>query len=244
MEHAVSVKNLTVVLNNHRVLSDVSFDVAHGGITAVVGPNGSGKTTLVKAILGLISYTGEITVLGKSPAGLSRVAHRIGYVPQHLDFDRTMPVTVEELLGAHLLDRNKKSGIREALDAVHANELRQRMIGVLSGGEFQRVLLALALLNKPEILFLDEPAAGVDVEGSAEFYGLLRDLRETRGITVVMVSHDIDVVFRHATMVLCINHALICQGTPHDTLTAETMSRLYGAEQALYPHKEKQHGHA
>lgn len=236
----ISAKNVSVVLNNHRVLADVSFDVARGDVIAVVGPNGSGKTTLLKAMLGLLPYQGDIRVLGLPTAALPRVAHRIGYVPQHLDFDRTMPITVEELLDAHLTDRAQKGAVRAALAAVRAEDLLRRMIGALSGGEFQRVLLALALLNEPEILFLDEPAAGVDMEGAAEFYALMQDLRAKRNLTIIMVSHDIDVVFRHATVVLCINHALICQGAPHDALTSETMLRLYGAEQAIYSHKEKQ----
>lgn len=238
-ETVITARNVTVVLNNHRVLADVSFDIARGDVVAIVGPNGSGKTTLVKAMLGLIPYSGDIRVLGMLPAQLPRVASRIGYVPQHLDFDRTMPVTVEELLEAHLPDRGRKAAVATALGAVQADDLRRRMTGVLSGGEFQRVLLALALLNEPDILFLDEPAAGVDVEGAAEFYELLRDLRKKRNLTVVMISHDIDVVFRHATAVLCINHTLICTGTPHDTLTPETMRHLYGSEQTSYMHKDK-----
>ncbi|OGZ97333.1 MAG: hypothetical protein A3J10_00405 [Candidatus Sungbacteria bacterium RIFCSPLOWO2_02_FULL_54_10] len=240
MENAISVKNLNVVLNGHRVLADVSFDVSAGSIAAIVGPNGSGKTTLMKAMLGLIPYQGESAVLGVPSAALNqRVAARIGYVPQRLDFDRTMPVTVAELLDVHLLDRSRKNAAHEALSAVDARDLLPKMIGVLSGGEFQRVLLALALLNKPDILFLDEPAAGVDIEGAAEFYARLQDLRAQRHITIVMVSHDMDVVFRHATTVLCINHVLVCQGAPSDALTPDTMHALYGPEHALYPHKEK-----
>lgn len=238
-DSVISAQNVGVVLNGHRVLSDVSFDIAKGTVAAIVGPNGSGKTTLMKAMLGLVSFQGDISILGARPDTLAPVASHIGYVPQHLDFDRTMPVTVEELLGFHLTPHTKSTAIAEALDAVHATELRDRMIGVLSGGEFQRVLLALALLNHPELLFLDEPAAGVDIEGAAEFYALIRELRAERRMTVIMVSHDIDVVFRHADTVLCINHALVCQGAPRDALTADTLSRLYGAEHDVYLHKEK-----
>lgn len=243
MQHAISVRNVNVILNGHRVLADVSFDVAAGEVAAIVGPNGSGKTTLVKAILGLVPYRGDIAVLGVPPHDLPRVASRVGYVPQRLDFDRTMPVTVAELLNVHLLDRHAKNATESALAAVKAPDLRHKMIGVLSGGEFQRVLLALALLNEPELLLLDEPAAGVDIEGAAEFYALIQDLRAQRDMTIVMVSHDIDVVFRHATQVLCINHALICTGAPQEALTPDTMRALYGAEQSVYAHKEKRHGH-
>lgn len=225
-------------MGGHRILDRVSFDVAAGEAVAIVGPNGSGKTTLMKAMLGLVPFQGDIRILGVSPAGLSPVARRIGYVPQHLDFDRTMPITVEELLSVHLAEHRNGATAR-ALAAVGVADLQYRMIGVLSGGEFQRVLLALALLNNPEILFLDEPASGVDTEGVAEFYGLIQTLRAQKNMTIIMVSHDMDVVFRHATTVLCINHALICSGAPHDALSAQTMRRLYGTEQALYSHKEK-----
>ena len=115
---------------------------------------------------------------------------------------------------------------------------------MLSGGEFQRVLLALALLNNPEVLFLDEPAASVDIEGAGELYVLLQRLQKEKKITIVLVSHDVDVVYRYATEVLCINHRIICKGTPQDALTPETMEKLYGGQQSLYAHrghKEKQH---
>src|SRR3989344_7116424 len=237
MENAISVKNLNVVLNGHRVLADVSFDVSAGSIAAIVGPNGSGKTTLMKAMLGLIPYQGESAVLGVPSAALNqRVAARIGYVPQRLDFDRTMPVTVAELLDVHLLDRSRKNAAHEALSAVDARDLLPKMIGVLSGGEFQRVLLGLALLNKPDILFLDEPTAGVDVEGSGEIYSFVQDIRKTNAMTILMVSHDIDVVYRYADKVLCINHKLVCKGTPAQAITPETLEQLYGKHHTTFTH--------
>jgi zinc transport system ATP-binding protein len=234
----LAVKDLRVVLNEHCVLEDVTFEVDEGEIAAVVGPNGSGKTTLLKAILGLVPYYGTISVLGAAPDDRRALADRIGYVPQRLEFDRTMPVTVEELLAIHLRGRDRKR-IREALDLAHAGHLLKKMLGVLSGGEFQRVLLALALLNRPKVLLLDEPAASVDIEGAGEIYALLKDLREKERITIVLVSHDVDVVFQYATAVLCINHRLTCQGVPHQALTPETLQELYGGHHALYAHGEK-----
>lgn len=253
--NAIEARQVSVTMGGHRILTDVSFNVAAGDVVAIVGPNGSGKSTLMKAMLGLIPFQGEIRIFGVAPGVLSTegkvsrtqraataaAGRRVGYVPQHLDFDRTMPVTVDELLSVHLAPGGCREAIGAALAATGAAHLRHRMIGVLSGGEFQRVLLSLALLNTPDILFLDEPASGVDMEGVAEFYDLIQGLRGQKNMTIVMVSHDMDVVFRHATQVLCINHALICTGAPHDALTADTMRRLYGTEQSIYSHKEKRH---
>ncbi len=236
----LSVKNLNVTLNGHHILDDVTFEIERGEIVAVIGPNGSGKTTLLKAILGLIPSSGVISLFGTAPALIQKVGGKIGYVPQRLEFDRTMPVTVEELLLIHAAPGNEPQKIREALSLAEAQHLLKKRLGVLSGGEFQRVLLALALLNDPEVLFLDEPVASIDIEGSNEIYALLRELREKKQITVILVSHDVDVVYHYATRVLCINHQLLCQGVPHETLTPETLEKLYGGQHALYAHKEKQ----
>lgn len=232
----ISVKNLNVVLNNHHILKDISFDIDKGEIVAIVGPNGSGKTTLLRALLGFLPYRGEIVIAGEPPKSLITISSRIGYVPQHLEFDRTIPVTVEELLAIHQLKKSR-GAIAQALAAVGAEKLLGKRLGVLSGGEFQRVLLALALINQPEILFLDEPVAGVDVEGAGEIYELIKSLQKKQALTILLVSHDIDVVFRYAGKVLCINHALICQGVPREALTKETLEGLYGGERALYVHK-------
>lgn len=231
---AISVKNLGVILNGHRILDGISFNIEEGEIVAVVGPNGSGKTTLLKAILGLVPYEGNVLIFEKP--FVSNAARRIGYVPQRLEFDRTMPVTVEELLSAYLADGDKNK-IREVLVSVDADKLLGRMLGVLSGGEFQRVLLALAMLNQPDILFLDEPVASVDIEGAGELYVLMQRLQKEKKITMVLVSHDLDVVYRYATEVLCINHQIVCKGTPQAALTPETMEKLYGGQQSLYIHK-------
>lgn len=234
----ISVKNLNVALGSHHILQDISFEITKGEIVAIVGPNGSGKTTLLKTLLGFIPYQGEISVLGQPPRSLSRVASQIGYVPQHLEFDRTIPITVSELLAVHAT----KNGVsaKDTLAGVGAENLLHRPLGVLSGGEFQRVLLALALLNQPEIIFLDEPAASVDVEGAGEIYELIEDLQKKKGLTIVIVSHDIDVVFHYANNVLCLNHRLVCQGAPKKALTKEALEELYGPHGAVYTHKNAQ----
>jgi zinc transport system ATP-binding protein len=238
----LSVKNLHVTLNEHHILDDVSFEVEKGQIAAVIGPNGSGKTTLLKAILGLIPYSGAISILGADPAAIQKISGKIGYVPQRLEFDRTMPVTVEELLSIHASKKNI-GRIHEALSLAHAEQLLKKPVRILSGGEFQRVLLTLALLNDPEVLFLDEPVASIDIEGSSEIYALLQELKDKKKLTIILVSHDVDIVFHYATTVLCINHQLLCRGVPHEALTPETLKKLYGGQHALYAHKEKRHKH-
>ncbi|MCI0532678.1 metal ABC transporter ATP-binding protein [bacterium] len=245
----LSVENLHVTLNGHNVLKGVSFEIGKGEIAAIIGPNGSGKTTLLKAALGLIPYSGNISLLGMPPSSIKKISGKIGYVPQRLDFDRTMPVTVSELLSIHNKSheteesRGKTDIMNRTLSLARTEHLLKKRLGVLSGGEFQRVLLSLALLNRPEVLFLDEPVASVDIEGAGEMYALLKELREREGITVVLVSHDVDIVFRYATTVLCINHELICHGAPHAAMTRENLEKLYGREYDLYAHKEKRHTH-
>lgn len=227
----IAVNNLTVTLSGHRVLDNVTFDIKRGETVAIIGPNGSGKTTLLKALLGLIPYEGSITIAERTA---------VGYVPQRLEFDRTMPVTVRELLAIH---RQQQSGerISQVLQRVGIEHLADRRLGVLSGGEFQRVLVALALLNKPQILILDEPAAGIDVEGADEVYRLLQGLRQSEGLTILLVSHDVDVVFRYATNVLCINHRLVCSGLPLEALTKDTLEQLYGDHHTVYAHGGNHH---
>lgn len=234
----ISVRDLNVHLGEHHILQNLTFDIAPGEVVCIVGPNGSGKTTLVKTLLGLLPYKGEVTILGETPRGKRK---KIGYVPQQVDFDRTIPLTVRDLFNSFssAAERNDKH-YREYLTQVKADHLLDRTIGMLSGGEFQRVLMALALHGNPEILILDEPAAGVDVEGEAVLYEMLSELREHRSLTILMVSHDLSVVYRYATSVLCINHEMVCHGIPQEVLTAETLGSLYGPG-AIYRHPERPH---
>ena len=237
--NVINVKNLNVTLNNHHILNDISFDVEKGQVVAIVGPNGSGKTTLLKALLGFVRYEGDVSILGVAPSQYYKISSRIGYVPQRLDFDRTIPITVRELLAIHST-ASSDSFFQEILRLVGAEKLLEQTLGVLSGGQFQRVLIALSLLNKPDILFLDEPASSIDVEGAGEVYTLIDTLKKDRGMTILLVSHDIDIVTNYADTVLCINHRLICTGRPHEALTKETLETLYGSHHTVYPHKEKQ----
>lgn len=241
---AVLVEDLSLVLGGTTLFEHVSFIVDEGEIAMIIGPNGAGKTMLMRTMLNLLpAQSGSVTLLGRDSRALGDARNRIGYMPQRLDFDRTFPITVYEVM----LLRLEKSGFwlnrganREVVDAalrkVHADGLIDRRIGRLSGGEFQRVLLAYALLTEPELLFLDEPAAGVDVSGEDTFYELIHEIKRERNLTVVMVSHDLDVVVKYADQVLCLNRELLCRGAPGTVLQPEMLEKTYGSMAAPYRH--------
>ena len=221
----------------------MSCDIPAGRITALIGPNGAGKTTLLLAIMGLIPYSGRI----RFPAYPS-APPRIGYVPQRLDLDRGLPCTVQDLLALSIshrplwLGKNEpvRRSIRESLDRVGAGGLEDRFLGKLSGGEMQRVLLAMALEGDPEILLLDEPTAGVDAPGEQMFCDVLSDIQQQRRLTVVLISHDLSVVTNHAEQVICLNKTVRCSGGV-SALTEENLLKTYGLHIQIYPHSHEPH---
>lgn len=241
----LTVHDISVRYGERVVLDRVSFSVDRGDVVAIIGPNGSGKTTLVRAILGLTVVAGDI---------LWEERPSIGYVPQYVDFDRSFPLTVEELLLLRLPghrfwrhDDIAHDAVNHVLHDVGAAKLIEKPIGVLSGGELQRVLIANALLPNPSLLVLDEPSSGIDIEGEETIYSLIHRLAEQRGMTVLLVSHDLDIVFRYASKVVCVNRKLICQGVPSKVLTAQMLSKAYAAP-ARYTHGKaagaRSHHHA
>ena len=238
------VKELSLQLGGQVVFEDISFMIDEGEIAIIIGPNGAGKTMLIRTILGLLSaQTGSVEIFGRDHRQLGDARDWIGYMPQRLDFDRTFPITVFEVMLLRLRHSGfwfGRSAHREqvvrALARVHGEQLIDRRIGQLSGGELQRVLLAYALLTEPRLLFLDEPAAGVDIGGEDTFYELIHRLRHEQKITVVMVSHDLDVVFRYADQVLCLNRRLLCHGAPRTVLEPGVLEQTYGTLAATYRH--------
>ncbi len=234
---AVMFENVTVSLGGNSILDGVSAWVPEGSCTAIVGPNGAGKTTLLLALLGEVSYTGAIRISG---AGKGRHLC-IGYVPQRLQFDRGMPLTVLEFMVMGWQRGPLFFGVRprhreramELLRSVKVDTLEKRKIGALSGGEIQRVLLALALGQEPDLLVLDEPASGIDFQGEHVFCELLENLRRERGFTQLMVSHDLPTVTHHATHVICLNRKVAAQGPPREVLTAETLTAIFGLHMGL-----------
>ena len=247
-QFALRLRNVAVTLGGAQILSGVTAQPAVGVLNAIIGPNGAGKTTLLRAILGLIPYSGTIE-LGRAADGR---ALTMGYVPQRLDFDRGMPITVLDFLCSGLQRRplwlgharraRRKAG--EQLERVGGRSWADRRLGKLSGGERQRVLLAMALTRHPDILLLDEPVSGVDVAGEELFCDLLGSLQREGRYTMLLVSHDLSIVTRHAQYVICLNQTVQCQGDTLRTLTADNLQRLYQTDATLYDHAGTHEGHA
>lgn len=224
----LSVKNLNVEFGGIKVLDNVNFEVKTGEVLAIIGPNGAGKTTLLKALLGLMPYEGEI----KWEPNI-----KIGYAPQRMDIETDIPLTVKEFLN---LAGNKISNekIKEALASVQLKEsILKSGFGEISIGQRQRVLIAWATLNNPQIFLFDEPTADIDIAGQESIYKILRDLQNSLHLTVILISHDLNVVYRHSDKVLCLNRKKICEGSPKDILKTERLTELYGGEKAFYHHE-------
>jgi len=218
------------------ILQDVSFSIPQGSIAAIIGPNGSGKTTLLKILLGfLFPQQGKVWILGKTP---QQARGDVAYVSQRFSFDKSFPITVLEFLQlSH--PQCAKEKIVQYLSHLKIAETLNMKLGSLSGGQLQRVLIERAMLGDPKILFLDEPAAGIDIGGEQPFYELVLHLHREHGSTVIMVSHELDVVANYAGLVLCLNRKLVCQGKPEQALSPETLRELYGKEVALYHHRDR-----
>lgn len=237
----LEVENLTVEFNGNKVLENINFNLKKGEVLAVVGPNGAGKTVMFKSLLGLLPYSGKI----KWQPGI-----RIGYVPQKLAVERFFPLTVREFLALRL--GNSGNGVHdEILSALHAvgiktgesqeyhleHHILNRPIGMLSGGELQRVLIAWSMIGNPNVLLFDEPTAGIDVGGEGTIYNLLHELQRSKELTILLISHDLNIVYKYADNVICLNKELICFGAPNEVLDPKSLSSLYGGEAKFYRHE-------
>ena len=226
----IEVQNLCVGYGNKEVLRNVNLSLSKNEIVTIVGPNGSGKTTLFKSIIGSTPIS--------SGKVLIRPNLKIGYVPQVLNIDRSLPLTVERFLS--LENRRHK---REALSAqqfLDSNDLLFKQISSLSGGQLQRVLLARALVNKPDVLLLDEATRGLDQPGSAAFYRKIEEIRNTTGCAILMISHDLHVVMSASNRVICLNGHICCQGEPQSVASSPEYKAMFGSNVdgtlALYQH--------
>ena len=225
----LQVKNLNVTFGGEKVLENISFELSAGESMAIIGPNGSGKTTLVKALLGILPYNGEVV-------WDSNV--KIGYVPQKIDLEKNLPLTVRDFL----VSRVKIAGLSETeigrvLQLVLLSEnLLDKQLSHLSVGQFQRVAIALALIDRPNLLILDEPTSGVDLPREEEIYETIHRLQDLESLTVIIASHDLNLVYKYAMKVLCINQKAICFGSPQEVLTTERLKELYGSR--VYYHHQ------
>ncbi len=225
----LKVKNLKVELEGKVIIKNISFEIEEGDTLAIIGPNGAGKTTLLKAILGLIPYEGEVKY---KEGDIRNYLDEISYVPQKFDFDKSIPLTVREFLS---LTSRKLNGseVDHIIKEIGILNLLNKKIGEISGGELQRVLIAKAVLDKPNLILLDEPTTGIDIEGERKFYELIKHLNEEHKITVIFVSHEINIVYNFSKKVICLNKDLLCFGLTEKVLTEKTIKALYG-EEAIY----------
>lgn len=232
----VDVENLSVRYAARTVLSHVSLSVARGEIVTIVGPNGSGKTSLLRAIIGAVKPSQGRVVRGTGV--------RVGYVPQKLHIDETLPITVSRFL--RLPGGVEVSAIDAALAQAGVPDLAKAQMSQLSGGQFQRVLLARALIGKPDLLLLDEATQGLDQRGSASFYQQIERVRQETGCAVLMISHELHVVMSASDRVICLNGHVCCEGTPAVVASAPEYRALFGTGTggalALYRH-DHDHGH-
>tara|TARA_R110000850_G_scaffold1443_15_gene8237 strand:+ start:492 stop:1229 length:738 start_codon:yes stop_codon:yes gene_type:complete len=233
----VSVEDVSIKYGAKTVLAHVSLNVEPGEIVTIVGPNGSGKTSLLRAIIGAVEPAqGRVA---RDPAV------RIGYVPQKLHIDPTLPMTVARFLA--LPGRSAPAGIAEALAQAGVPDLSGAQMSQLSGGQFQRVLLARALISKPHLLLLDEATQGLDQPGSAAFYQQIEQVRRETGCAVLMISHELHVVMSASDRVVCLNGHVCCQGTPEVVASAPEYRALFGSGTmgalALYRH-DHDHTHS
>ncbi|MGB7316797.1 MAG: metal ABC transporter ATP-binding protein [Planktotalea sp.] len=234
----ISAKGLSVRHGKNTVLQNVTLEISEGEILTIVGPNGSGKSTLLRALIGAVeTFSGTI---------VRKPTLRIGYVPQKLHIDPTLPMSVARFLS--LPTRQTAQAKHEALEQAGAGALADKQMADLSGGQFQRVLLARALLGKPDLLILDEATQGLDQPGSASFYRQIETLRSSLGCAVLMVSHELHVVMAASDRVICLNGHVCCEGAPEVVASAPEYRALFGSGTqgalALYRHDHDHHHHA
>ena len=226
------VQDLTVRIGGNTILENISLHAHCGEMIALIGPNGAGKSTLLKTILGQQAYEGIISF--SVPGSRNRKA-KIGYVPQSPAFDPGDSVTVADLFACCMskcpafLGQSKalREKISQCLERVHSENLIDKRVGTLSGGELQRILLALALEPLPNILILDEPLSGVDVEGMETLMDMLDEIRKTYDLSILMITHDFSMLPRYADQVILLNKQLICQGTPAEILDSDDFRRIF-----------------
>jgi len=228
----LKINGLSVRFCSETVLEDINLHMHCGQIVALIGPNGAGKSTLIKAILGQREYEGSISF---TPAGGTETALRIGYVPQSPGFESGDPISVQDLFACCLKRRPAflpvgkafRKRVLDCLSRVHAEALIDKRIGALSGGEVQRVLLALALEPMPQLLILDEPLSGVDVEGMELLMEMLDEIRKTYDLSILMTTHDFSMLERYCDRVVLLSHKILKKGTPLEVLESEEFMEAF-----------------
>ncbi len=228
-ESVLEVEGLSVSFGMTDVLANLSFGVSRASSLAIIGPNGSGKTVLLRALLGSVPYRGTVRWAPGT---------RLGYVPQKLDLERDIPMTGRDFLNARLaLVHGSNLGPADVLDLLGLSpEVAEQAIGTISGGQFQRLLIAFALVGQPDVLLLDEPTAGVDEPGQEQINRLLHRLQRDQRLTILFISHDLSVVYQYADQVLCLSRKRPYIGAPRQILTPDLLEEIYGMRLGYHIH--------
>lgn len=232
--HCTKINNIGVKIGDEEILKDVSIHIHCGELTVIIGRNGAGKSTLLKAILGEIEHTGNITFVDQKDNITKRI--KIGYVPQSINVEKHMPTTVYDLFAScitHIpvfLKKDKKiySEIKEHLKIFGAEGLIDKSIGDLSGGELQRVLIAIATKPTPNLLILDEPVSGIDRNGIKDFYDIISRLKAEYDMSIILVSHDLDLANKYADKVILLDKRVIKEGKPEDVFKSLEFKNRFG----------------
>jgi ABC-type Mn2+/Zn2+ transport system ATPase subunit len=239
---ALNVQNLVVELDKHRIIDGISFQVPIGSVTAIIGPNGAGKSVLIKCILNLLpKQSGTVEIMDTNHDQYHKIAPLVSYIPQYINIDRQFPLTVAGLFSLKSprplgLSPIEKRHMNDLLAKTNTRHLINSRLSVLSGGQLQRIILAYSLMDHPKILLLDEPAAGIDAEGQDTIYTLLSRIQHEEKLTMVLISHELQIVMNYADQVLCLNRRLLCAGAPRKVLTNETLQHMYGTEVGHFLH--------
>ena len=237
--HCIKIKDLSVSFGEQAVLSDIDLHIHCGTLTAVIGRNGAGKSTLIRAILGEIPHGGTIEFKNTEDG---RIKHlEIGYVPQKINIEKNTPMDVYDLIASFrssvpVCFRSKElyGQIRDVLAEFAADDLIDRPLGALSGGQLQRVLLSMAVMEEPNLLLLDEPVSGIDKVGMDLFYEKMRALTNSHDMAVIIISHDLDYVAKYADNVILLDRTVLCEGTPKHVYESDAFKQMFGGASYTY----------
>jgi zinc transport system ATP-binding protein len=232
METLIEAKNISKSIQGRRIINDVSIIIEKKKIVTLIGPNGSGKSTLAKILLGIEDPDGGAVKRARNL--------RVGYMPQKLHIDEVLPITVERFLKLQSDSKLKTKDLSQLVELAAIGRIMGFPVQKISGGEFQRLMFIMSMLNSPELLILDEPVQGVDITGQAEFYKLIKNVRDTHNMGIFMISHDLHMVMKETDHVICLNHHICCEGTPEKVTSNKKYLELFGRDtaktMAVYTH--------
>lgn len=231
--HCIKAEKISVKIGKDEILKDINIHIHCGELTVIIGKNGAGKSTLLKALLGEIKHTGQINIYDKSQKKYDKL--KIGYVPQSMNIEKHMPTTVYDFMAGMIsktpiwLKKDIKiyNQIKEYLQAFEAQQLIDKSLGDLSGGELQRVLLAVATLAKPNLLILDEPVSGIDRNGTKLFFEQIDELKKKQDLAIILVSHDLNMVQKYADKVILLDKTIIKKGTPEEVFNSKEYKEIF-----------------